>query len=121
MRERFVLGGITLATFRQAIRPCGLKNFAVKAAPPTCLAISDRFFFGCKPLPAFLSAIGVGHLDYIPLEAAPAILWSAIFLRFARRFVALDVFCLALGPRSLNYFFVNACPVRPAVFDRFFW
>jgi hypothetical protein len=120
MRLGFVLRRVALAALRQAIRPCGLKNFSVNTAPPTWLATSDRIFFLCKPLTAFLSAIDVGHLDYIPIEAAPAILWSAIFLRFAERVGTLDVFCLALGPRSLNYFFVNAGPVRPAVLDRFF-
>jgi hypothetical protein len=120
MRLRFLLGSVALPAFRQAIRPRGLKNFSVNAAPPTRLAISDRIFFFRKPLTAFLSAFHVGHLNYIPVEAAPAILWSAIFLRFGERLVTLDAFCLALSPCSLNYFFVNAAPVRPAVFDCFF-
>jgi hypothetical protein len=63
MRLRFVLCCVALAAFRQAIRPCGLKNFSVNAAPPTWLAISDRVFFRCKPLTALLSAFHVGHLD----------------------------------------------------------
>src|SRR5439155_15960667 len=121
MRLRFVLCRVALATFRQAIRPCGLKNFSVNAAPPAWLAISDRIFFFRRPLTAFLSAFHVGHLDYTPLEAAPAVSSYAGFLCFAERVVTLNALCLALGPRSLNYFFVNTGPVRPAILDCFFW
>src|ERR1700675_3576392 len=96
---RFVLCGVALTAFRLAIRPRGLGNFSVKAAPPTCLAISDRICFGCKPLPAFLPTFHVGHLDDFAIKAAPTGLWFAIFLCFAERVVALDAFCLALRPR----------------------
>lgn len=120
VRLRFILCGIAFAAFVLAIHPRGLGNFAVKAAPPTCLAISDRIFFRRVPLTAFLPAFDVGHLDHFAVKAAPAILWAAIFLRVAERVITLGAFCLALSPRRLNYLAVDAGPVGPATLDRFF-
>lgn len=87
MRLRFVLCRVALAAFRQAIPPRGLKNFSVNAAPPTRLAISDRLFFRCKPLPALLSAFDVRHLNDLPLEAVPTPPRHALFFRFTKRVV----------------------------------
>src|SRR5258707_15666460 len=77
----FVLCGVALATFVLAIRPRRLENFSVKAAPPTCFAISDRLFFRRKPLSTLLSAFHVGHLDHVAVKAAPTFRWHAIIDR----------------------------------------
>jgi hypothetical protein len=78
MRERFLLCGVALATLFLAIHVCGLENFPIKAAPPTCLAISDRIFFLCVPLTALLLAFNLGHLDHFPVEATPTLLWAIL-------------------------------------------
>jgi len=96
MRVRFVLCRVALAAFRQAIRPCGLKNFSVNAAPPTWLAISDRIFFFRKPPTAFLSAFKVRHFDDLAVKAAPTPPWLTHFLRFLDRVEALTAARLAI-------------------------
>jgi hypothetical protein len=65
-----------------------LEDFAVDAAPPTWLAISNRIFFRCKPLSALLAAFEVRHFDDFAVKAAPTPPWLTIFSGFGERVVA---------------------------------
>ena len=97
MRLCFLLGGVALAAFVLAIRPGGLENFSVKAAPPACFAIPDRFLFSRKPLTAFLMAVEVRHLDDCSVEATPTPLYLTIVSGLIQRVVALAASRLVIG------------------------
>jgi hypothetical protein len=103
VRERFVLCRVALAAFRQAIRPGGLKNFSVNAAPPTWLAISDRVLFGPKALTTFLPAILSVGAENLSVHTAPMTRLTTFDRVFGAR-VTLPTSRLAIGSRAnVNY------------------
>ena len=97
MRERFVLCRVALTAFRLAIGPRSLEDFAVNAAPPTWLAISDRVFFRREPLTAFFSTFKVRHFDDLPVKATPAPLHFTALFRFFELVITLAAVGVTIG------------------------
>lgn len=71
MGLRFFLCGVTLAAFRHTICPGRLKNFPIKATPPTSFTIPNGFFFGSETLAAAFAAILSIRTDNLSVDAAP--------------------------------------------------